>query len=546
MATEVGQLVLKVDTTGVKNAEAAVERLGDAAQETTAKTEAMTASSRKGKVAVGDFGRKAGMAGVQVEQLANQIAMGQNPMRALGVQAADLGFVLGAPLLGAVVGIGAALASVLIPMLNRTSTGTEELVDQMDELGLKFREMTQAQQYVFLLEFNENLKELQDQSAAAADALEDLDRRERRINQNAAMDADARASALAVINEERNRLTAIIDNNAAATQAMTKALTDETEAERKLRLEREKTERQTQLRIEREARELERRTEQAQRHAERMAAMDDNELERIERREATEIAILEKNRQEKLISAQQYEEALISIRAWGAEQRYNIKLREDEQDRKMAEDRLARLHDENDSLMQEIIEQDEKKRESAAQTTSALLSLEDNLLKGKSEKQKAGFRLAVNLANAEKRENARSIVSNSYDAAMKAYKSLAGIPIVGPALGAAAAATILAAGVSYAAQSLSGRALGGQVRAGESYVVGERGPEILTMGTGGRITPNEAIGGGGQTVNKTANVSFNIQANDSQGFDELLANRRGLIIGMINEAMEDQGRVALI
>lgn len=46
-----------------------------------------------------------------------------------------------------------------------------------------------------------------------------------------------------------------------------------------------------------------------------------------------------------------------------------------------------------------------------------------------------------------------------------------------------------------------GRALGGQVRGGESYLVGERGPELLTMGTSGRIATNEnlknAVGGGG-------------------------------------------------
>jgi hypothetical protein len=117
MATEVGQLVLKVDTTGVKAAEAAVERLGDAAQDTTAKTQAMNKTSRSGNVVMADFGRRAGMAGIQVEQFAGQIAMGQNPMRAFGVQAADLGFVLGVPLLGAVVGIGAAIGSVLIPIL---------------------------------------------------------------------------------------------------------------------------------------------------------------------------------------------------------------------------------------------------------------------------------------------------------------------------------------------------------------------------------------------------------------------------------------------
>ena len=75
------------------------------------------------------------MAGVQFEQLAGQIAAGQNPMRALGVQAADLGFVLGVPLAGAMVGIGAALASVLIPMLNGAKKSTQELEESINSIS---------------------------------------------------------------------------------------------------------------------------------------------------------------------------------------------------------------------------------------------------------------------------------------------------------------------------------------------------------------------------------------------------------------------------
>jgi phage-related minor tail protein len=34
------------------------------------------------------------------------------------------------------------------------------------------------------------------------------------------------------------------------------------------------------------------------------------------------------------------------------------------------------------------------------------------------------------------------------------------------------------------------------VSAGKSYLVGERGPELLTMGANGYVTPNSAMGGG--------------------------------------------------
>jgi SLT domain-containing protein len=156
--------------------------------------------------------------------------------------------------------------------------------------------------------------------------------------------------------------------------------------------------------------------------------------------------------------------------------------------------------------------------------------------------------MGINLLNQEKRANAAKILSDSYTAAMSAYKALAGIPLIGPALGAAAAGTILAAGVSYSAKSLQGRALGGQVRDGESYIVGERGPEVLTMGSSrGFITPNDQLRQ--QTVNNAgnvANVTFNITANDTTGFDELLNKRRGQIIGMVNQALNNSGRSNLV
>jgi hypothetical protein len=55
------------------------------------------------------------------------------------------------------------------------------------------------------------------------------------------------------------------------------------------------------------------------------------------------------------------------------------------------------------------------------------------------------------------------------------------------------------------------RAMGGPVTSGNSYVVGENGPEIFTPYGSGSITPNNEIGGGGVTVNQTINVSTGVQ-----------------------------------
>lgn len=191
-------------------------------------------------------------------------------------------------------------------------------------------------------------------------------------------------------------------------------------------------------------------------------------------------------------------------------------------------------------------ETEQKEVDAKAVTTAQLLEFDNVLLRGKSESAQAGYRMAISLMDAEKREAAKKIISDSYAAAMSAYKALAGIPIIGPALGAAAAAGIITSGVSYAAKSLSGRALGGQVRGGESYIVGEKGPEVLTMGSNGKVTPNDKLRSSPASAgDRNVNVSFNISANDAKGFGQLLNASRGQIIGMINQAMNDSGRAGI-
>lgn len=64
--------------------------------------------------AIGNLGRTTGQAAMQVQQLVGQVQGGVSPFVALSQQAADLGFVLGFPLLGAVVGIAAAVAGPLV------------------------------------------------------------------------------------------------------------------------------------------------------------------------------------------------------------------------------------------------------------------------------------------------------------------------------------------------------------------------------------------------------------------------------------------------
>ena len=91
------------------------------------------------------MGRTAGQAGIQVQQLVGQIQGGTNPMLALSQQAADLGFVLGAPLVGAVVALGASLAMNLIPQLFETAKTAADLNKEIDALRARTGQLTDAQ-----------------------------------------------------------------------------------------------------------------------------------------------------------------------------------------------------------------------------------------------------------------------------------------------------------------------------------------------------------------------------------------------------------------
>jgi tape measure domain-containing protein len=89
-------------------------------------------------------------------------------------------------------------------------------------------------------------------------------------------------------------------------------------------------------------------------------------------------------------------------------------------------------------------------------------------------------------------------------------------------------------------QQYSGRALGGRVQAGSTYMVGEGGkPEMFVPDQSGTIIPNSKLGG--QT-----NIYLTVNANDTQGFDDLLVKRRSVIVNVINDALNSQGREALV
>lgn len=136
-------------------------------------------------------------------------------------------------------------------------------------------------------------------------------------------------------------------------------------------------------------------------------------------------------------------------------------------------------------------------------------------------------------------------IMTTYSSAVKAYESTVGLPVVGPFLAPVMAAAAVAAGMAQVAQirsmNYSGRALGGPVLGGESYMVGERGPEMFTPATSGRITRNQDL-----VDQQPVTVNFNITTVDAADFDTLLYSRRAVITNIINNALQKRGKEGVI
>lgn len=103
-------------------------------------------------------------------------------------------------------------------------------------------------------------------------------------------------------------------------------------------------------------------------------------------------------------------------------------------------------------------------------------------------------------------------------------------------MGYASAAMIAAQGI---AQIAGAREKGGQVQAGSTYLVGEKGPELFTAGATGNITPNNKLtgnGGGGNTFTQENHFhSSGISSQDAEMIKQMTSS-------MFDQKMREEKR----
>jgi len=186
--------------------------------------------------------------------------------------------------------------------------------------------------------------------------------------------------------------------------------------------------------------------------------------------------------------------------------------------------------------LDEAVERSFKRQEAALkrkvelerQAQNEIVSLTGSALSDLSRLNKNAFRAYQAFQIAQAIINAHSAASK----ALATYPFPVNIGIAGLnyAAGAARVAAIRA--------TPPPRIAGGRVNAGEPYMVGEAGREMFVPQQSGTIVPNNQL--------TSPNVNITIMANDTEGFDDLLLKRRSVIVNVINDALNTQGKEALI
>ena len=121
-----------------------------------------------------------------------------------------------------------------------------------------------------------------------------------------------------------------------------------------------------------------------------------------------------------------------------------------------------------------------------------------------------------------------------YEGAMKTFASIP-FPFNIVAVGGA-----LAFGAGLI-NKIKGFEKGGRPPVGQPSIVGEKGAELFVPDQAGTVVPNDKLG-----MNKNVTVNFNINTVDAKGFNELLVNSRGTIVNLINSAMNEKGKMAIV
>jgi len=262
------------------------------------------------------------------------------------------------------------------------------------------------------------------------------------------------------------------------------------------------------------------------RYTDSLGQLGESDLERVTRQRNERLAKLDTEYSKSLGMTKEYEQAKQNIENEFARKKNDLRIQEQANEKRILDERLRNIAAGNakEAYNSEISQKD------AAKVTIAQGKQTLDVL---ATQNKKFFQLqkAIKIAEA---------VQNTY---LGATRALSALP---PPFNFIAAGLVTAAGFAQVAairsQSYPGRDKGGTVVGNQPYMVGESGPELMVPGRTGTVVPNDKLGGAGNVVN----VNFTINAIDTSDFNEMLVDRKDMIVGMINQALAERGQRSLL
>jgi len=493
----------------------------------------------------------AGQLGHQVQDVAVQLQMGTNAMIVLGQQGGQIASLFGpkGAMVGAFISVAAALGMSLAPRLMGVTRNFEDLEDKIKTTATAFGELTEKQRQALIAQ--EKLEKIKL-------AQEQLELKKELNETNATLDVYQKRLDAANARLEQSR-----GNNRAAA-ATVDSLTEKIET---LTLEQalyegalETTTRQQEL-SEEAIQALITGNDDLSRSLKNAEGMTDAlrkaEAKRFEQLLAAEDKLLgiggseDERAQNKLTALEKSLGTEIeAIRIAEEQKRQVVQEAFDRQliDWQKAQDLRAQIAQASSEAIQKSMLMS---MQAVVSTTSQQVNQLAGFFDEASGIGKAFFVVSQALAAADaviKGYQSAAAIRTAYaNMAVFAAKTPAGLAMVPSLIAAGNLQGTMAIAMGFAT---AGAIMGQTLASFEGGGMIPNGPRAGGIdGRGGRMAivhPNEKItdmrrGGGGQAVN----ISFNIQANDTRGFDQLLMQRRGMIVSMVNKAVNNRGRRSL-
>lgn len=284
-----------------------------------------------------------------------------------------------------------------------------------------------------------------------------------------------------------------------------------------------------------------------------------DEIARITATEQQKLEKLQTFNQQGLIVGKEFEQAKTDIqlaaedaRQKELEKRRNTKARQqNEHDQFIANiqamnaTEIEMIDAQNEAKLAKAKEMHDKGRISEKEYQDSIRAIQENTEKKKEEVQLAALGdMTSNLKTALGEGNAlykaaaiTQTIIDTYKGATAAYSAFAGIPVVGPALGAAAAGAAIAAGLARVSAIRSAREQGGNLAAGQVSTIAERGkPEVIMPAGASRV----------RTAQQMRQIMGENPGGSSGDSSVVIVNQTTGRIDSVQQDRDDEGRLRVI